>query len=199
MQTAIFNLLIPMPIIKIAVIGPESTGKSSLCEKLASQFKTQWVPEYARTWLMINGKQYKESDLLLIAAGQKHIEDEAVGQLNKTGKNKFLFIDTTQHVIKIWSEFVFNACDNMILREVAAADYDLYLLMNTDLPWEADELREYPDLESRQKLFSHYLEEMKAQSKPFEIISGADDQRVTNALAAIQKRFIKSITDCTSE
>ncbi len=55
---------------KIVVIGPESTGKSTLCEKLADHYNTLWVPEYAREYLEKHGPEYTYEDLYDIAAGQ---------------------------------------------------------------------------------------------------------------------------------
>ena len=61
---------------KIVILGPESTGKSTLCEQLAACYNTQWVPEYARTYLQKNGTQYKYEDLFEIAKGQ--VENEEI-------------------------------------------------------------------------------------------------------------------------
>ena len=60
---------------KIVVIGPESTGKSTLCEQLADDFKTQWVPEFARNYLLEIRRPYSYEDLLYVAEGQVELED----------------------------------------------------------------------------------------------------------------------------
>ena len=65
-----------IPIKKIVIIGPESTGKSSLCEALARHYQTAWVPEYAREYLTQYGTDYRVEDLLLIACGQLDIEEQ---------------------------------------------------------------------------------------------------------------------------
>jgi len=64
------------PLIKVAVIGPESTGKSTLCELLAMHYNTQWCPEFAREYLLTHGMDYTYEDLLFIAKGQLAMEDE---------------------------------------------------------------------------------------------------------------------------
>ncbi|HEY6977001.1 MAG TPA: AAA family ATPase [Chitinophagaceae bacterium] len=64
------------PIKKIVVVGPESTGKSSLCKQLAEHFNTLWCPEYAREYLLAHGKEYSYDDLLTIATGQLQLEDK---------------------------------------------------------------------------------------------------------------------------
>lgn len=174
---------------KIAVIGPESTGKSTLCEQLALHYKTLWVKEYAREYLLENGADYAFDDLYKIAQGQIAGEEKATEQLQETSislkNNKLLFVDTDLRVIKIWSEFVFNKCDNRILTEISKRKYDMYLLCNIDLPWIKDELREYPDVEVRKKLFHYYHEELTEQTTRWVIISGNEKERFVHALKAI--------------
>jgi nicotinamide riboside kinase len=63
---------------KIAVIGPESTGKSTLSEQLAVHYKTQWVPEYAREYLLQHGNKYTFDDLLIIAKNQFALEEKYI-------------------------------------------------------------------------------------------------------------------------
>src|SRR4030095_6315994 len=93
---------------KIVVIGPESTGKSSLCEKLSLHYNTEWVPEYARSYLLKNGMRYTENDLLEIAKGQLASEDRYTELIQKKiPVPAVLFIDTDMYVMKVWSEFVF--------------------------------------------------------------------------------------------
>ena len=170
---------------KIVIIGPESTGKSSLCAALANHYKTVWAKEYAREYLEKNGKDYVFEDLYKIAVGQLEEEADALNRLKIKAKENIempVFIDTDLHVIKIWSEFVFNKCDNRILTQITKQYYNLYLLCDVDLPWIADKLREYPDVRVRQKLFHYYKEEMVAQATPWKIISGNYDERIAAAI-----------------
>lgn len=174
---------------KIAIIGPESTGKSMLCTQLAAHYQSQWVREHARAYLEKKGSAYKFEDLYEIAKGQIADEDAVLEQLAKRSQQLAvpLFIDTDLSVIKIWSEFVFNKCDNRILTEISKRKYDLYLLCNIDLPWVADELREYPDIKIRRKLFNYYKEDMAEQKTPCVIISGSYHQRLQSAVSATDK------------
>ena len=172
---------------KIVIIGPESTGKSSMCEMLAKHYHTIWVKEYAREYLLKNGTNYKYENLFEIAQGQRELEKQALEKL--TSNQNIFFVDTDMYVIKVWSEFVFNKCDNRILNQIVKSDADLYLLLNTDLPWVKDELREYPDNKTREKLFHFYKEEMTEQKKPWHIISGQGNERFVNALKVVEKHF----------
>lgn len=179
---------------KIVVIGPESTGKSTLCEELAQHYETTWCPEFAREYLLTNGKNYDYEDLLTIARGQLALEEEYTKTLEnqsltmlESGGHLPLFIDTDMYVMKVWSEFVFGNCDRFILDEIVKREYDLYLLCNVDLPWVADELREYPDIESRKKLYTIYKDFMLNQTVPWVDISGSYEERLQIAITAVDK------------
>ena len=85
---------------KIVIIGPESTGKSMLCEKLASHFNTLWVPEYAREYLIDNGNNYTIEDLQKIAKGQIENEEKKLEQLiNTKQESNLLFVDMINIII----------------------------------------------------------------------------------------------------
>lgn len=190
---------------KIVVVGPESTGKSTLCEKLAAHYNTIWVKEYAREYLLKNGTDYTFEDLLDVAQGQLRLEEEGIMQLEnklaaESSHSPFtihhlpagrqgspLFIDTDQYVMKTWCEFVFGKCHNWILNQIVERKYDLYLLTNVDAPWVKDELREYPDFITREKLYYHYKDIMVNQKVPWVDISGDYEERLQKAIAAVDK------------
>jgi NadR type nicotinamide-nucleotide adenylyltransferase len=168
---------------KIVIIGPESTGKSTLCESLAQHYHSVWCPEYAREFLLANNKKYDFNDLLTIARGQLALEEKTL----PSPDNKLYFIDTDMYVMKVWCEFVFGKCHNWILDRIVERKYDLYLLCNVDLPWVKDELREYPNLESRQQLYQMYKDIMVNQSVPWIDISGGYEERLEKAIAAVDR------------
>jgi NadR type nicotinamide-nucleotide adenylyltransferase len=183
---------------KIVIIGPESTGKSTLCKQLAEHFETTWCPEYAREFLLSNGKNYDYDDLLTIAKGQLTLEDEYTTAMEKNslplledGGSLPLFIDTDMYVMKVWCEFVFEKCHPFILHEIIKRKYNLYLLCNVDIPWVKDELREYPDLETRKRLYRNYKDIMINQSVPWINISGNNDERLLKAINAVDELLKK--------
>ena len=193
---------------KIVVIGPESTGKSFLCEQLAQHYNTLWCPEYARTYLTENGKDYTYDDLLLIAIGQLAMEDAITDEIRSTEfeyrnskfeirnekhstlsiqHSTFLFVDTDMYVMKVWCEYVFGKCHQFILDSIAERQYDLYLLCNIDLPWTPDELREYPEEAPRKELYNIYKNILTNQQTPWVEISGNYEERFQKAIEGIEK------------
>lgn len=174
------------PLKKIVIIGPESTGKSSLCAALAAHFDTHWVQEFVREYLTTYGTDYSFDDLLAIARGQLALEDHTCTAALADGKD-LVFIDTDMYVMKVWCEFVFDRCHPWILDQIAARRYDGYLLCRTDLPWVRDDLREYPDLTSREKLFHLYRDCMVNQSTPWMEIGGQGEDRIAAGIAAASR------------
>jgi len=181
-----------MSIKKIVVIGPESTGKSTLCFQLAEHYQTLWCPEYAREYLEKNGTDYTYDDLLAIAKGQIDLEDKVLSTVDS--RQSTVFIDTDMYVMKVWCEFAFNKCHSWILNQVATRRYDLYLLCNVDLPWIKDKLREYPDKETRKKLHNFYKDIMINQSVPWVDIRGSYEERLSVAIKAIDTQINHTLT-----
>ena len=175
---------------KFVILGPESTGKSTLCKSLAAHYRSAWCEEYAREYLLKNGTSYTPADLLKIAKGQLKLEELSTKSLAESNKTPILFIDTDMYVMKVWSEYVFGECDFFILDSIVKKKYDGYLLCNIDLPWTKDELREYPDEKPRQELFAIYKDLLLNQSTPWALISGNDAERSQAAIKAIDQMML---------
>ena len=165
---------------RIAVTGPESTGKSWLAENLAAHYNTVWVPEYAREYLAGLGRPYCQDDILKIAAGQ--LNSESDGLKSASG---YLFCDTEMLVAKIWSDVKYGFCDPWILSKAETHIYDLYLLCDIDLPWAYDPLREHPD--RRQFLFDLYYDELSKRKFPFFVVRGIGETRLQMAINMINE------------
>lgn len=179
---------------KIVIIGPESTGKSSLCQLLSKHYGTLWCPEFAREYLLNYGTNYTYDDLLTIAKGQILLEDVYISKAgedwkisNSKLKSPLLLVDTDMIVMRVWCEYVFGKCHTYILNKISERKSDLYLLCNTDLPWVKDELREYPDLHTRKELFHIYKDILINQNVPWTIISGNYQERMQTAIKSIDE------------
>ncbi|MCX6251554.1 MAG: ATP-binding protein [Bacteroidetes bacterium] len=168
---------------RIAITGPESTGKSLLSERLAGYYHTTWVPEFAREYIDGLDREYNQEDILKIARGQLRNENRLL-----KSANQYLFCDTELIVTKIWSEVKYNKCDEWILKKIEEHKYDFYLLCYIDIPWEYDPQREHPQL--REHLFDLYLQEMTERNLPFAVVSGLGEERLKNAVKIINKNFV---------
>jgi NadR type nicotinamide-nucleotide adenylyltransferase len=167
-------------LIKIAITGPESTGKSTLAAALAQHYKAPWVPEYARTFLESLGRPYEAPDLETIAQGQL-AQWQAEADMNPP----LLFLDTELLVLKIWSEHAYGLCSDFILAQLKQQNCDLYLLLNVDLPWQPDPQREHPHL--RQFFYDWYKRELEQMGAPFVEISGPAETRFRHAVQAVEQ------------
>jgi len=165
---------------RILILGPESTGKSTLAEMLAQHYAEPWVPEVARAYLEGLNRPYTYEDLLLIGKRQLSLEDE----LAATAKH-FLFCDTDLRVIQVWSQNRFGKVDLWVLEEIARRTYDLILLCAPDLPWQEDPLREHPELEMRQQFFDSYQQLTEASGFPWALISGETAERLSTSIQAV--------------
>jgi NadR type nicotinamide-nucleotide adenylyltransferase len=172
---------------KVVIVGPESTGKSTLAAALAGWYNTAWCPEFARDYLQAHGRDYTFADLLQIAKSQLMQEDK----MQAEARNGLYIIDTEMYVMKVWCEVVFNDCHTWILKQIVKRQYDLYLLCNTDLPWVQDGLREYPDETVRQKLFKMYKDILINSGVAWAVISGTADERLQSATTVIDLVLIK--------
>lgn len=169
----------PTDIIKIAMFGPESTGKTTLAKQLADHFQTVWTPEFARGYLQEkwNSSQRicEPEDLLPIALGQVKLENDSL-----LTANKYLFCDTNLMVTKIFSEMYYNFCDPALDKAASKHRYDLFFLTDIDVPWTKDDLRDKPS--DRENTFDTFKRALIENKKPFVIISGTPEQRFHKAL-----------------
>ncbi|RKR09570.1 NadR type nicotinamide-nucleotide adenylyltransferase [Flavobacterium sp. 81] len=131
-------------IIKIALFGPESTGKTTLAKQLAEYYETEWVPEFARDYLQEKWEENQHicvaDDMLPIAYGQVALENEKL-----SSAKKYLFSDTNLMVTKVFSEMYYGFCDPLLNEAALEHEYDLFFLTDIDVPWEKDDIRDTAD------------------------------------------------------
>lgn len=163
---------------KIAVVGPESTGKSTISAELARHYNTVWVPEYAREYCAQLTEECSWQDEINMFRGQLELEKQLLPDANK-----LLICDTTFITVKIWSEYTFGKAPAEVLDELQKHPYDLYLLMDIDLPWQDDPLRDFPHL--REYFMDVWHQELKSLNAQYKVVSGNDRQRLQNAIRSI--------------
>lgn len=162
---------------RIAIVGAESTGKSTLAAALADHYATRVVPEYARTYLEALERPPVADDLPVIAAGQRASEDVLARSCNR-----ILICDTDALVTKLWSELLFGACDPRV-EELARAPYDLWIVTGPEVPFEPDPVRYLPD----QRAVFHARCLAALAGRPHVVVTGDPSDRLAAACAAIDQ------------
>jgi NadR type nicotinamide-nucleotide adenylyltransferase len=165
-------------LIKIAVVGPESTGKSTISQRLALHYDTVWVPEFARGYCEKLVAECTWEDEINMFRSQLELEKQLASKANG-----ILICDTTFITVKIWSDHMFGRTPQEVLDELPIHRYDFYLLMDIDLPWEEDPLRDFPHM--REHFMGVWHKELKALGANYSLISGTDEERFQNAIQAI--------------
>jgi NadR type nicotinamide-nucleotide adenylyltransferase len=160
----------------IVITGAESTGKSTLTERLANHFRVPFIPEIAREYVERLDRKYTYSDVENIAKMQ-------IEQFRKKVKSgaPYIFVDTWLIVTKIWFEFVYNKTPDWIIDEINKTKIDLFLVCDIDLPWISDPVRENGG-ENRKLLQNKYIENISNFGFDYRIVSGFDEERFNCAL-----------------
>ncbi|WP_201554353.1 AAA family ATPase [Psychrobacter sp. 72-O-c] len=179
-----FNLTqhTPKSVIKIAILGAESTGKTSLCRDLAAHFDSHWVPEYMRTYLQEKWDSEQKTctwdDLLPIAQGQIDLENKLAKQTEQT--TGYLFCDTSLFELMVYANWYYGDCPDAITQAALIHHYDLILLTKVDIPWVADDLRDSPH--EREEISVCFANELIRHDKQFRRIGGNKYDRVRQVI-----------------
>ena len=171
----------PKSVISIAILGAESTGKTTLCRDLAEHLGSLWVPEYMRTYLQ---KKWNDEqltctweDLLPIAQGQIELENTLAKQIASTAdKGPYLFCDTSLFELMVYSHWYYGDCPSALTGAALAHHYDLILLTEVDVPWVADDLRDSPH--QRKEISAFFESQLIHHQKPYRRIGGDREERV---------------------
>ncbi len=170
---------------RVCVFGPESTGKTTLARSLAACLSTVMVPEYARTLLMSQGGRIAPEDIPRIARGQAASEDALLRSANRV-----VICDTDLLATTLWGEVLFGDCPAWVREEAERRTYDLYLLTDVDVPWEADPVRYLPG--ERASFLRRCEEALKTRGRPYLKLSGPPEARLAAALRAVEALLAES-------
>jgi NadR type nicotinamide-nucleotide adenylyltransferase len=162
--------------LKIAITGPESVGKSTLARQLAELFNGIFVCEFARDYVQNLNRKYSYNDVVKIAKMQCQQYDELLPDANQY---PVVFFDTFLIITKVWFEYVWNKYPNWLDEAITSRKMDLYLLCSPDIPWQADDVRENGNI--REELFERYKKLLQEYGFKYEIVSGLGDERLKNA------------------
>lgn len=164
----------------IAVTGPESTGKTQLCETLAASFGFVYVPEFARNYLEQYGPEYTFEDVRKMASGHATAIRKALAE-----SPAVVLVDTEFINYRIWFEEVFQQVPPEIETYIQEFSWDGILLCRPDIPWTTDALRENPD--RGEYFFQRFTNMLHAYHFPYHVVEGLEKMRKKSAIQAIQQ------------
>jgi nicotinamide riboside kinase len=168
--------------IHIAIAGPESSGKTTLCEALAAHFPdSKLISEYAREYLELHHPDgnYSIDDVRSMFTEQLSRWLESL-----ESDTQFVIWDTDPTVYKIWVNEVYKEDWKEIKIAVDEMHPDILFLCKPDIPWEYDPLRQNPN--DRDRLFEIFKVEYRKSNSDYVLILGNHEQRKMIALEAIE-------------
>ncbi len=148
---------------RICFYGPESTGKSTLAHRMAERYHTVYVPEVSRE--IIDSNNFSAEDIIRIG----HAQTDRVLQKTRSA-NKLLFCDTDLITTQIYCKHYLGEVPPVLYELEKMITYDCYFLLNTDLPWVADGLRDLG--EQRSEMFEVFRSELEKRNIRFELLHG---------------------------
>lgn len=176
------------PVRRIAVFGFESTGKTTLAERLAAHFAAPLVTEYARECWDVQGG-LTLADMLPVAREQWRREDAAVAKHASSESSKPVICDTDALTTMLWSELLYGTCPAEIRREaeVRCKNYALYLLCDIDVPFVPDPQRCFSDPADRLKSAKRWEDALVSRGLPYVRLQGAGRAREAAAIEAVNR------------
>jgi HTH-type transcriptional regulator, transcriptional repressor of NAD biosynthesis genes len=167
---------------RVCIFGPESTGKSTLAAALAKHFETLHAAEYARPLLDPKGGRCDWDDITRIARGQAATEDALAQQANRV-----LICDTDVLTTVVWSEILFGSVPEQVRQMAEHRQYDLYLLLDVDVPWVSDGQRFFSSPQVRREIFIRFQQALESRCRPHLVICGTWDERYRVACQAVER------------
>ncbi|MDQ8052686.1 MAG: ATP-binding protein [Pedobacter sp.] len=168
---------------KIAIVGPESTGKSTIAQQLAKHYQVPWVPEFSRYYCANLTAPCTLEDETNMFHGQVALEDSILAN----AESDFIICDTTFLTVKIWSDEFFGTTPKVVLDSLSSRTYDFYVLLDIDLPWQDDPLRDFPN--QREYFMEVWHKELQAIGADYVVVGGLEN-RLQHTIDAIDD-FLK--------
>lgn len=171
-------------VMKVAVLGTESTGKTTLTERLSKHFNCSSVKEAARD-LIANSNSFELDDLHLVASEHAKRIDKAVLE-----QSPLIIIDTDIHITKSYANFTFDKTLEVESKIYNSNKADLYLYLNNDVEYVQDGTRlseserNFLDISHRQILQQHNIDISE--------IKGNWEQRFGKAVTTIKELLEKN-------
>ena len=167
-------------VLRVCLLGAESTGKSTLAAALAEAYETVWVPEYGRVYTEVGRSrdtEWRSEEFAHIARVQVWFEDFLAEFARRV-----LFCDTDAFTTAVFHE-AYLGTPAVGFDAEAGRVYDLYVVCGLDVRWARDEIREFA--EARRKHHETYVEHVKASGAPWLIAEGPLAGRVEAVRRAV--------------
>jgi HTH-type transcriptional repressor of NAD biosynthesis genes len=169
----------PSYVHRLAILGTESTGKTTLAQQLAAAYCTAWVPEFGRAYCEGRDARYlTPDDLDAIGRGQIVAEEAAA-----RSANRILICDTDVRTTATWSDIILGTRSAWLSRAAAADEYSHALLLDADVPWVNDGMRVLRDVRGEHTALLEH--ELVATHQPFTRIQGPFEQRFWQAATVV--------------
>ncbi len=169
---------------RVAIIGAESTGKTTLASTLAKHYQTNWVPEYARTYcdgkLFSDYSTWRTEEFTHIAVMQLQMED-----MLAQSANRVLLCDTDPFATSVWHFRYMGTEAPQVLQLASIRHYDTYLLTDDAIPFVQDGTRDGEHI--RHQMHQWFIERLNASRRPYTIICGDLDTRVKQGIRVIDQ------------
>ena len=175
--------LLKPKLLRIVLIGPESSGKTWLAQVLASHYDVCWSQEYARQFVESHRRPLIYGDVEAIGRGQRAGEDEAIEKARSSG-TLLVIHDTDLVSTVVYSRHYFGDCPASIESAAAARQADLYLLHRPDVAWVADG-HQRAESERRCELLARFRDTLAELRANVVEIGGAWVDRRQTAVEAI--------------
>jgi len=170
-------------VIKVVVTGSESTGKTELAHALGERLGAPVAEEFVRRFAQEHDGKIQFGDHGTIARGQMALEDAAIARATDV-----VILDTDLVSTVVYCDHYFGRCPEWIEETARARAADLYLLMQPDIPWVADGVRDRGD--RRDEMHALFRARLRELDVRFVEVGGTRDERLDRALAAIREAVL---------
>ena len=167
---------------RVVITGPESTGKTTLSQRIAELANAEWVPEASRIYAERKGGELQASDVAPIAREHIRLADAATERARATGK-ELLVLDTDLLSTVVYARHYYRLVPDWVERMERARRGDLYLLCDIDVPWIPDGIRDRPA--NREEMFALFRDALVRRKAPFVLVHGSWDERWEIARQAV--------------
>ncbi|MBO4962061.1 MAG: ATP-binding protein [Flavobacteriales bacterium] len=164
---------------KIVLIGPESTGKTTMALKLSARYGGCYVPEYSRSYVIEENRELTLDDVMPIVEGQLAAESKSNAEIQ--------ILDSNPLASAVYSQWYYGSVPSELDKILSELHYDLYLLCYPDIDWEEDAARCMSSQQDREDIYDIFLKRVQQSGVPYAEIKGEGSDRYSKAIDMVEK------------